>query len=102
MIYTASMIYVYRTARALSLLVAVAANAQWNQFRGPNGSGVDSSSGYPTEFSPSKNMVWKSSIPYGQSSPVIAAGKVYVTAAEKDRLFTIALDAKTGRELWRR
>lgn len=82
--------------------MVAAADNQWTQFRGPNGSGVDSSTGYPVEFSPSKNVVWKTAIPFGQSSPVIAGGRVYVTASEPDKLLTICLDSKSGRELWRR
>lgn len=83
-------------------LIAAAADDQWAQFRGPNGSGVDSGMGYPVEFSPSKNVLWKKPIPYGQSSPVVAAARVYLTAAEPTRLLTICLDAKSGDELWRR
>lgn len=86
----------------LPLLALLAADNQWTQFRGSNGSGVDSSSGYPVEFSPSKNVAWKASVPYGQSSPVVGAGRVYLTASEPDKLLTICLDAKTGKELWRR
>jgi outer membrane protein assembly factor BamB len=78
------------------------AHAQWPQFRGPNGSGVDSATGYPVTFSPSRNVVWKTAVPYGQSSPVIAGGHVYLTATDVDRLLTICLDRATGRELWRR
>ena len=40
--------------------------------------------------------------PYGQSSPVLAGGHLYLTANEGDKLLTICLDATTGRELWRR
>src|SRR5713101_8045106 len=83
-------------------LVVAAADNQWTQFRGPNGSGVDSSAGYPVEFSPSKNVVWKTAIPFAQSPPVLAGGRVYLTASEPDKLITICLHAKTGRELWRR
>src|SRR6266404_651574 len=86
----------------LALLAAVTAYAQWPQFRGPNGSGVDSGTGYPVVFSPSKNVAWKAAVPYGQSSPVVAAGHLYLTASDGNRLLTICLDAKTGRELWRR
>ena len=78
------------------------AYGQWPQFRGPNGSGVDSAAGYPVTFSPSKNVVWKTAVPFGQSSPVLAGGQLYLTASDKGRLVTIALDAATGRELWRR
>lgn len=78
------------------------AEAQWSQFRGPNGSGVDTSAGYPIEFSPTKNVVWKVAIPYGQSSPVVVGTRLYVTASKGEQLITFCLDTKTGLELWRR
>ena len=78
------------------------AYAQWPQFRGPNGSGVDPADGYPAAFSPTSNVVWKAPVPYGQSSPVVAGRHVYLTASEGGRLLTICLDAANGRELWRR
>ena len=49
----------HRVVSILGLLVSVSADralAQWPQFRGPNGSGVDSSTGYPVEFSPTKTI----------------------------------------------
>lgn len=78
------------------------ANAQWARFRGPNGSGVDVSAGYPVEFSPTRNVAWKTPVPYGQSSPLVVGTRLYGTASEADRLITFCLDARTGRELWRR
>jgi outer membrane protein assembly factor BamB len=54
------------------------------------------------DFSPLKNVVWKKAIPYGQSSPVVARARIYLTSSEGDRLFTICLDAKTGNQLWQR
>ena len=78
------------------------AYAQWSQFRGPNGSGVGAGAGYPVSFSPTSNVIWKSAIPFGQSSPVLAGNHLYVTASVGDQLVTICLDATTGRELWRR
>lgn len=95
----------YRAVSILGLLLSVHADmalAQWPQFRGPNGSGVDSSTGYPVEFSPTKNVAWKASVPYGQSSPVVVGNRVYLTASEGPRLITICLEARTGKELWRR
>jgi outer membrane protein assembly factor BamB len=82
--------------------MSVLAHAQWPQFRGPNGSGVDSGGGYPVAFSPSTNVTWKAAVPYGQSSPVVAGGRVYLTASDKGRLLTIAFDKASGRELWRK
>jgi outer membrane protein assembly factor BamB len=88
----------------LGLLAAGAGSAygQWPQFRGPNGSGVDSAVGYPVAFSPTANVLWKAAVPFGQSSPVVAGRQIYLTASEGDRLLTICLEAATGRELWRR
>jgi len=86
----------------LWLIAATHATAQWTGFRGPNGSGVDSGTGYPVEFSPSKNVVWKTSVPFGQSSPIIVGGRLFLTASDGDRLLTICSDASTGKELWRR
>ena len=90
---------------ALSLLLSLTtgrAEAQWGQFRGPNGSGVDSSTGYPVLFSSTKNVAWKAAVPYGQSSPIVAGNRLYLTASEGDRLITLCLDTRTGKELWRR
>src|SRR6202035_4137595 len=85
----------------LALLVMGRADGQWTQFRGPNGSGVGAGGGYPTEFSASKNIAWKAAVPYGQSSPVIAGGRVFLTASDSERLLTLGLDARAGSELWR-
>ena len=59
---------------------------QWPQFRGPNGSGIGSGGGYPVDFSPARNVAWKATVPYGQSSPIVAGGRVYLTASDGDRL----------------
>ncbi|MBS1811440.1 MAG: PQQ-binding-like beta-propeller repeat protein [Acidobacteria bacterium] len=85
-----------------AIVICIRAEAQWSQFRGPNGSGVDSATGYPVEFSPTKNVVWKATIPYGQSSPIVVGTRLYGTASEGERLITFCLDTRTGRELWRR
>ena len=94
--------YIYAASFLLLLVIVGRADAQWTRFRGPNGSGVDSSVGYPVEFSKTKNMAWKASVPYGQSSPIVVGNRLYGTACEGDRLITFCLDTRTGRELWRR
>ena len=87
---------------AIALCCASSAHAQWGQFRGPNGSGVDAAAGYPSDLSPATRARWKTEIPYGQSSPVVAGDRVYVTAREGDRLVTLSVDAATGHQVWRR
>jgi len=74
----------------------------WTRFRGPNGSGVAKSENLPTSIGPEHNVIWKTSVPDGYSSPVLTQDRVFLTAFEDDRLLTIALDRSTGRELWRR
>ncbi len=86
----------------VSFLAAGGVQGQWPQFRGPNGSGVDAASGYPMEFSPSKNVIWKKAVLYGQSSPVLADGRLYLTASDGNQLMVFCLNAKSGQELWRR
>lgn len=88
-------------ALSLSLIAGGVLRAEWPQFRGPNGSGVDSGAGYPSVFSPAKNVVWKKTVAYGQSSPVVVGSRLYLTASEKDQLLTLCLDTRSGRELWR-
>jgi outer membrane protein assembly factor BamB len=95
-----------RLPGVLSLLLVLSvshpAAAQWSQFRGPNGSGVDASTGYPVAFSPTKNLLWKMAVPFGQSSPVVGGELVFVTGSDGDRLITIAFDRRTGRQAWQR
>lgn len=81
---------------------SAAQTTDWLQFRGPNGMGVAEGSTLPTEFNKNKNVVWKTEVPFARSSPVVTADRVFLTAAEGDKLSTIALDAKTGKLLWRR
>ena len=94
-------------AIALIIVTAPSAHAQqptneWPQFRGPNGTGVAEGFTLPAEFSPKKNLVWKTPLPFARSSPVVTADRVFLTASEGDKLITIALDRKTGKVLWRR
>lgn len=85
-----------------SSIHAQQATNDWPQFRGPNGTGVAEGSALPAEFSATKNVVWKTSVPFARSSPVVTADRVFLTATEGDKLITFALDRKTGKVLWRR
>lgn len=72
---------------------------EWPQFRGP-ATGVQAGGGYPAEIGPGTNVVWKTPLPPGHSSPVVHGDRVYLTAVADGRLLTIALDRATGRILW--
>src|SRR5688500_16659874 len=93
-------------ATASLVVTASPLNAQqstneWPQFRGPNGAGVAEGFKLPAEFGTTKNVVWKTPVPFARSSPVVTADRVFLTATEGDKLATIALDRKTGKVLWR-
>jgi len=79
--------------------------ACWPQFRGPNGSGVaPDGMKLPLHFGPDRNLLWRTPLPSGHSSPCIWGERVFVTGFERPekRLETICLDRHSGRILWRR
>jgi outer membrane protein assembly factor BamB len=86
----------------VAALSAQQAATDWSRFRGPNGSGQAKGDKFPTEFSQTKNMLWRLPLPKGHSSPIIWKDRVYLTAYRGDALFTIAVDRTTGKQLWER
>ena len=89
-----------------ALSLSSVAAEDWTQFRGPNGTGVSITTGLPTEFGPEKNVIWKTPLPPGHSSPVLTRNRIFLTAhtneKENHRLFVICLDRQTGKPLWQR
>jgi outer membrane protein assembly factor BamB len=89
------------------LLSAAAGAEDWPQFRGPTGQGHSSERSLPLKWSETENVVWKVPVAgSGWSSPVIADGRIWLTAAERESrgssrlsLRVLAFDAATGREL---
>lgn len=78
----------------------------WTQFRGPGGSGVSEETGLPIRWSATESVRWKADLPgRGVSNPVIAGGRVYVTACSgvsQDRLHVLCFETATGKRLWER
>lgn len=62
---------------------AFAADAPWNQFRGPRGDGSSTEKGLPVTFGEgSKEIVWKTAIPgRAWSSPVVWGQQIWLTNA---------------------
>ena len=111
-------------------------DGNWPQWRGPFGNGVSTETGFATEWSPTKNIKWKTEIPgRGHSSPVVWGDSIFLTTSIKGepvpggrkapvhldfsykpgyvhpdavdieyfhRMETLAVDAKTGRILWKK
>ena len=88
----------------------------WPQFRGVNSQGISTETNLPTEWSETKNIVWKVDLPgKGSSSPVVSGRKLFVTAFTGYGLdvkapgnpedlvrHLICLDRDTGRVLWKK
>ena len=76
----------------------------WAQFRGPNCSGVSTSKlPLPTTFSATENVAWSAKIGDGIGCPIVAAGRVFVSAMIDDvTVGLLAFDAASGRKLWER
>ncbi len=79
----------------------------WPQFRGPNSDGHSNEPKTPMEWSDTKHVAWKVSVPgLGWSSPAIADGKVFLTTAvsqgEGLSLRVLAVDAANGKSIWDR
>jgi outer membrane protein assembly factor BamB len=82
---------------------AVAAAADWPQFRGPGSRGVAVNPGVlPADLGPESHVLWKTDLPPGHSSPAIVGDRIFLTAvSEKEQLETICLDRTTGKIVWR-
>ena len=100
-----------RTTLVLSIAavvsgIVVTARADWPDFRGPTADGHVSAAGdskpigLPIEWSESKNVKWKTEIPYrGWSTPAIMGGQIWLTTATEDGhdFFAICVDEATGK-----
>jgi outer membrane protein assembly factor BamB len=85
----------------LLVSIATAPAADWPQWLGPKRDGSAAESIEPWTTAP--KVLWNAKVGVGFSTPVIAAGRVFIHARVngKDREELIALDARTGKELWR-
>ncbi len=84
----------------LLLTVVVASAGDWTRFRGPNGTGIAADSGYPLEFGPDKNVVWKTEVRKGKSSPILSDDRLFLTSFGGEKLYTQCFDRETGKLLW--
>src|SRR5215471_18676278 len=75
----------------------------WPQFRGPNSSGLGEGRP-PVRFGPDKNVLWKTALGPGLSSPIIWEGRIFLTEFDRptNQLATLCIDQRMGKILWRR
>ena len=73
----------------------------WPQFRGPSGLSIALQGKPPVHFGPGSNLLWKVSLPSGNSSPAVWGGRIFVTSFDKQKLETLCVDRSNGAILWR-
>jgi len=96
-----SMHVVVVAAFVLSVTALPLPAGNWAQFRGPNASGrAERDDRLPDQIGPETNVVWKTALPKGHSSPAISGDRIFVTGERDDKLMTIGLDRQTGAVLW--
>ena len=82
---------------------ALAQEARWPQFRGPEGGGVaPDAKKLPIHMGPTKYH-WKVDLPSGFSSPCIWGDRLFLTCFDEktNTLETLCLDRQKGNILWR-
>jgi outer membrane protein assembly factor BamB len=83
---------IFRTSIALAICISAIAlitsttnasgGANWPQWRGPDGQGVSDEKNLPAEWTPTKNIKWKTAIDgRGHSSPIVWGKKIFLTTA---------------------
>lgn len=56
------------------------AAANWPQWRGPGSNGISAETKLAEEWSPTKNIAWKSPVPgRGRSSPIVWGDRIFLT-----------------------
>tara|TARA_R110002096_G_scaffold304275_1_gene499225 strand:+ start:3630 stop:4874 length:1245 start_codon:yes stop_codon:yes gene_type:complete len=86
----------------LVISATAVAEESWPQFRGPSGRGHSEATGAPTSWDES-SVIWKTALKgSGQSSPVNAGDRIFLTGASDDgsERYLMCLSAKSGEMIW--
>ncbi len=79
----------------------VVAAAEWPQWRGPNRDGLAAGVAPPGAWPKELKQGWRVTVGVGHASPVVSGGTIYQFARQGEEEVLLALDAVTGKELWR-
>lgn len=77
----------------------------WPQFRGPRGDSLTPDGNFPTEWSATRNVRWKTPLDgRGNGSPIVSGGRVFLTTAvDAGAKRTLrCFDRRDGTQLWER
>lgn len=95
-----------RFTLSIGLVVAgtVVQADDWPQFRGPNGLGIAPEQAVPVKFDgkAGEGLLWKAKIEQGgQSSPIVAGDKVFVTGGSAEKRFVYCYNVADGKLAWK-
>lgn len=100
-----------RTRLVIKIMVAlflfnlnmVFSQSNWPQFRGEGGLGISNElKQLPVEFNQTKNLLWKSEINNGNSSPCVWGDRIFLTGFGDKVLETYCIDRKNGNIHWKK
>ena len=67
--------------------LAIVSGQDWDEFRGPGGTGYSAATNLPLSWTENENIGWKTLVPgRGWSSPVVRDGEIWLTASEEIQL----------------
>lgn len=81
-------------------LLGLAEEHTWPIFRGSNGRGQALNQAVPNEFGPTKNVLWKTALPSGSSSPIIWGKRIFITGHVGTSVKILCINRLTGEKIW--
>jgi len=84
-----------------SVLAGQGQSPEWPQWRGPNRDGVLTSFKEPATWPEQLTRRWKVDVGTGYATPLIAGNRLYVFSRQGEDEVMQALDADSGKSLWR-
>jgi hypothetical protein len=86
-----------------ALPAAVAAPGDWPWWGGPTGDNHAAGPAAPTEWSETRNVLWKTPVPSGHATPVVVGDSIFLAVADESagEQSVLAIDRETGATRWR-
>ena len=76
-------------------------SADWTQWRGPNRDGAAATFAEPKIWPAKLNRKWKVEVGLGYASPLVVGNRVFMFSRQGDNEVMLALDADSGKVVWR-
>lgn len=90
------------SAEELESIQAETSSRDWPNWRGPGYANAATQWQGPPKWTLEDNLIWRQPIfGRGYSTPIVVGDRIYLTTAEGDTLWLLALDKDSGVEKWR-